>query len=191
MREFFASIGRGIVKAVKYLWVPVSLFLIYLGLWAFFRFGGLEAIVDWLNDSVNGIGNSMFSEWEVFWVVPAWEWWEIACENSIGLGCFGTIPFLAVCILICIAQLIYCVIKTVFSLIIILLLIILTLVFEILMVFLIPPALGVFAFIVLIKFVGNDESDTVQSIFMIISCILCVVLAVGIYFSIWPYTFGL
>ncbi len=193
MRQFFGAIGRGFLAMIKYIWVPVSLFLLYLGLWALVRFGAMEAIVDWLNYSVNDIGNSMFSEWEVFWAGVVWGWLEgaeIPAYNLILLLIVG-LPVLALCILAIIAQVIYCVIKCVFSLILILLLVIITLVFQILMVFILPPALGVFAFIVMIKFIWSDDHDAVQSVFMIISCVLCVILAVAFYFAIWPYTFGL
>ncbi len=193
MREFFGAIGRGFLAMLKYIWVPVSLFLLYLGLWALIRFGAMEAIVDWLNASVNGIGESMFSEWEVLWAGFFWNWLaeaNIPAYNFLLVIILG-IPVLVLCTLAIIAQLIFCVIKCVFSIIIILLLIILVLLFQILMVFVIPPALGVFAFIVTIKFIWSDDHDAVQSVFMIISCVLCVILAVGYYFAIWPYTFGL
>ena len=42
MRDFFGAIGRGLLAMLKYIWVPVSLFLLYLGLWALARFGAFE-----------------------------------------------------------------------------------------------------------------------------------------------------
>ena len=181
MRTFFYKIKMFFYYLLTYSW-PVILCLAYVGLYYFNKY----ECVEYINKHLSNVAENfpLFHHWSN-WFMKFFEWFE----NGLGQTFFGAVflglPALVITLLLIIFEALLIIICAIITLFYMLILLILYFLFVLIAQLILPIALLVGCFVLLISKRLNAYKDyALQTIICTFSCILSVLLCVGFFIAL-------
>ena len=181
MRTFFHKIKMFFYYLLTYSW-PVILCLAYVGLYFFNKY----ECVEYINKHLSSVAENfpLFHHWSN-WFMKFFEWFENNLAQTFFGAVFLGLPALVITLLLIIFEALLWIVCAIITLLYMLLLFILYLLFVLIAQLILPIALLVGCFVLLIsKRLNAYEDYVLQTVICTFSCILSVLLCVGFFIAL-------